>query len=372
MKLLLSADLHIYAHKKSHERLQDCLKVLDWIFHTAAVKGVDHVIIAGDLFHDRYKIDVPTYQLVFETFQNHCERGAFQTWLLVGNHDMWFHQKWDFSSVIPLCGMPHVTAINQPCVKSLYTFDNEYCNVAFLPYTADPIAGLKVLDSLDPPVHPPAEILVGHLAIDGACLNPYARTRSEIMVESDGEMVRVDAKIFEKYKQVFLGHYHSSQVLNGNVEYLGSPLQLNFGEAFQNKHIVIYDTKTDMKEYVPNQFSPLHFIIRKSEANEYPIKGNFLKLLPERGQHLDVVETRKEFMEKQGVKSFEIKPLQKDDDETEVIVENAKALLADEYEITKQFIEECERAGKLGQLRKDKLLRLSEKVIRETNEFITE
>jgi len=369
MKLLLSADLHIFAHKKSHERLQDCLNVLDWIFTTAAAKAVDHVIIAGDLFHDRYKIDVPTYQLAFELFQKHCEPGRFHTWLLVGNHDMWYHQKWDFSSVIPFSGLAHVTAVNCPSVRSLFTFDNKYCNVAFLPYTADPIEALKIFEQ---PGVAPAEILVGHLAIDGACLNPYARTRSEIMVENDGEMIRVDAKIFQKYKQVFLGHYHSAQVLNGNVEYLGSPLQLSFGEAFQNKHIVIYDTDADMKEYISNDFSPKHFIIRQSEADQYPLQGNFLKLLPERGKHVDVIETRKEFMEQHGVKSFEIKPMQRDDDETEVVMENTKALLADEYEITRQFIEECEKGGKLGHLQKDKLLRLSEKVIKEANETILE
>ena len=364
MKFLLSADLHLYLHKKSADRLQDCLNVLDWIFRTATAKSVDHVIIAGDLFHDRYKIDVPTYQLAFETFQKHCESGAFQTWLLIGNHDMWFANKGDFSSVVPLGGLPNVTIINKPCVKSIGKI-----NVAFIPYTSDVIGSLKALDASS---SSSAEILVGHLAIDGACLNPYARTRSEVMVENDGEMVRVDAKIFAKYKQVFLGHYHSSQTLNGNVEYLGSPLQLNFGEAFQEKHVVIYDTDSDMKEYVVNNFSPKHFIIKQSEADQYPLSGNFLKLLPEHGKYMDVIEVRKEFMERHGAKTFEIKPLQKDEDEAGIVVENAKALLADEYEITRQYIEECEKAGTLGQLQKDKLLRLSEKVIREANETILE
>lgn len=363
MKLLLTADLHVYAHKKSSERLQHCLDVVEWIFKTAVEKKVDHVVIAGDLFHDRYKIDVPTYQRCFEIFQNYDSSHGhkLRVVLLVGNHDMWFHQKWDFSSIIPFSGLPNVTVINKPCVT-----DIGGQNIAFLPFTSDPVTALNLIEQN----YPPADILVGHVAINDADLNPFAMTRSEVMVENDGDMIPVDAKIFAKYKQVFLGHYHAPQIIGGNVEYLGSPLQLNFGDAFQKKHILIYHVEADFREYVVNDFSPKHFIIRLAEANDYPLRDNFVKLITDVGQTLDVVDVRKQFIEQHGSKTFEVKPPKKNESEEETLIDNAKSLLADEFEITRRFIEQSDKAGRLGDLKADKLIQMASQIIKETNEEI--
>jgi len=60
-KFLLFSDIHVHPHKKSQDRLRDCLKVLDWVFETAIKKTVDFVLFGGDLLHDRQKIDTLTY-----------------------------------------------------------------------------------------------------------------------------------------------------------------------------------------------------------------------------------------------------------------------------------------------------------------------
>jgi DNA repair exonuclease SbcCD nuclease subunit len=92
---------------------------------------------------------------------------------------------------------------------------------------------------------------------------------SDILVEHEGEMINVDSDLFMEYEQVFLGHFHSEQKVNAKVEYIGSPLQLSFGEAFEDKHVIILDPKTRKKKYIKNDFSPQHLIVTQNELKNH-------------------------------------------------------------------------------------------------------
>ena len=69
-----------------------------------------------------------------------------------------------------------------------------------LPFTHDPISAVKSLEKEDGEFG----YSLGHLAIDGAVL--HGTSISDVVIEHDGEMVKVGANIFSKYKKVFLGH----------------------------------------------------------------------------------------------------------------------------------------------------------------------
>ena len=136
-KILIFSDIHVHSHKKSIERLDDCLQTLNWIFEIAEERGIKNIICIGDLFHTRQKIDVLTYQKTFELFEKYQNS---HVWLLLGNHDMWFENNWSVSSVIPLGVLDHVTVIKEPCDIEIDNFP-----VCFLPYIKDPIETLKSL-----------------------------------------------------------------------------------------------------------------------------------------------------------------------------------------------------------------------------------
>lgn len=362
MKWLVCADIHVHQHKKSSERLQDCLNALDWIFRTAVEKAVDHIIVVGDLFYDRFKIDVPTYQKTFEIFKKYTDKHDFGVWLLIGNHDMFMHKEWDISSMVPLSGIPSVTVINKPCILEIGETP-----AAFLPYTTDPISDLAKIEEKLGSWSPPPEVLFGHVALDNAVLNPLYNTKSEVHLENDGDMVKVDSEIFKKWKQVFLGHYHAAQTIGGNVEYVGSPLQLSFGEAFQPKHVIIYHPTTDIKEYVDNDFSPKHFIIKRDEIDQHDVAGNFVKLIVESIDETGLANVRKEFLEELGAKTFDVKSPDngKSVVDDEVTIENARAILDNEFAIFERFVNKLEEKDSLGGLKKDLLFKLCQKVIDE-------
>jgi len=342
-KVLIFSDLHIHAHKNSAARRDDCLKVLEWVFETALENNVESVIFAGDLFHDRQKIDLITYQLTFDIFKKYTYENKFDIFLLLGNHDLWFHEKCDVNSVAVFSELPNVTTVAYPA-----TYPIAGKQVAFLPYTHNPIEDLKDLNG---------DILFSHLAIDGAIWNVMHGTQADVSIEHDGDMTKVGADIFNGWQRVFLGHYHAEQKLSDTVEYVGSPLQLSFGEAFQHKHIIIYDTETDEREYVQNTFSPQHFIIPESDLDKYDLENNFIRVVVDDIGSSDLIDIKKKITTKHNVGSLEIKQNPKED--STHVIEEAKSILYKKEGMLEQYIKEVGSDG----LDPDKLLQIGKQIL---------
>jgi len=327
-KVLLYSDIHISQHKKSYERLNDCLAVLEWTFVTARQHQVKNIIFAGDLFQDRQKIDVITYSKTFDILLNNCT-GEFNLFLLLGNHDLWYHDKWDVSSVLPFSALPNVTVINRPSTKIIADIP-----VYFLPYTHDPITHLKKLLASASDKH--FKTLIGHLACHGATLNSLYNTYSDVIIEHDGEMVQVGEEVFAGWDKVWLGHYHCSQKIGKNIEYIGSPLQLTFGEAFQDKHIIIYDLVNGKAEYVENTFSPKHIISTEEDIFKHEIGNNFIRINTNIAGKSEIIDFKKN-VEKKLPSTLEILPHQKREEQKD-IVKKAKELFQREDDMLENFV----------------------------------
>jgi len=326
-KVLVFSDIHIAAHKRSTERLQHCIDALVWVFQTAIEKNIKHILFCGDLFQERQKIDVQTYQKAFEVFESYVPKNDLKIYLLLGNHDLWHMQKWDISSVIPFRCIPGVTVVDKPC-----TLDVAGHPVSFLPYTHNPAEDLSGIVN-----NGKLKILCGHIAIDGSVLNTMHQTHAEVEIEHDGDMVKVDAKVLAGWDHVFLGHYHGQQKVGSNAEYIGSTLQLSFGEAFQHKHILIFDLETAEKEYIRNTFSPQHFIIPQKDIAKYDLNGNFVKIVVDDIGRSDLVDLRNDILSNNKVGTLEFRSAEKKVDES--LVENAKEILIKDGEMLDKYIE---------------------------------
>lgn len=344
-EVLIYSDIHIHPHKRRNERLEDCLKVLDWTFDVAAERGITHILFGGDLYHDRQKIEVFTYQRTFETLEKRLRHNKFELYLLLGNHDLWYNDKTSVSSVIPLSALPGVRIISQP----------ERLNIAgsnwdFIPFTHNPILTLEELRKK--PGNP--EYALGHIAIDGAIL--HGTQYSDVTIEHDGDMMSVSASLFDHYKHTFLGHYHAEQRVTEKVEYVGSPLELSFGEAFQKKHIIAFDGKTGKKTYIPNDFSPKHLVISIKEKDKYDLEGNFVRIKVDNIGATDLITMRKEMLESNKLGSLEIKQQKKAIEEH--VIQDAKAILYKGDEMLSKYVDEigCKN------LDRDELLRIGKKI----------
>lgn len=360
MKFIIFSDIHIHPHKKSTERLDDCIKVLEWVFESALSRKINNILFLGDLFHDRQKIDVLTYQNTFEVLEKYLCNNKINLFLLLGNHDLWHYQKLDISSVNPLRKLPGIKVINKPSVLKISESSDDDFYFAFLPYTHNPINDLieiekewklKVKNDQN-------KILGGHISVDGAVWNVKYKTTADVTVEHDGDMVRVGSDIFKNWDKVFLGHYHAEQKLDDIVEYVGSPLQLSFGEAFQKKHIIEFDTDSFESEYIENTFSPKHFIIKEDELEKYPLEGNFVRLEVEDIADRQINEVRQNLVERSKVSSLEIKQIQKKEDH---IISDAKSILYKESEMIEKYVEQAS----IDNLDKEVLIKVGREICQE-------
>jgi len=354
-KILIFSDLHVHPHKRSTERLGDCLKSLEWVFETAKERNIDDIVFCGDLFHERQHIDVLTYQKTFNIVEKYSD--SFNLYLLLGNHDLWHFERWDVSSVNPFRSMKNVVVIDQPTSLDV-NIQGKACKFGFLPYTHNPIKDLKNIEWTDGEY---PKLLFGHVAIDGAMWNVKYKVTAEVNIEHDGDMIAVGPEIFDDWEQVFLGHYHAEQVLgdNGNIEYVGSPLELSFGEAFQDKHIIEYDLDTLEKVYIKNEFSPKHLILSEDDIDKYELEGNFIRLEVNDLASADVIEMRNELTENLKVGSLTIKQVQKSKEEEIELITEAKSILYQEDEMLEKYVNEVEIDEKLE---KDKLLEVGKAI----------
>lgn len=327
-KVLLFSDIHIFPHKKKTERLEDCLKALNWVFDTAEKRNINNIIFGGDFFHDRQKIDIYTYQKTFEVLRERLKEEKVNIFLLLGNHDIWFNDNTDVSSVLPLSALNNLSVIKEP---KRIKIENHYWD--FIPFTHNPINSLDSLNNLN---EGSKEYAIGHLAIDGAIL--HSNQYSEVSVEHEGGVIPINCSLFKDYKHTFLGHYHAQQKVSKNVEYIGSPLELSFGEAFQKKHIIIFDGDNQEIEYVENNFSPKHLIIDLEEQQDYELSNNFVQIKVENLSSTDLISIKKEILSKNSPHSLELKQKKKEIEKQ--TLQNAKSILLKGEEMLKNYIEE--------------------------------
>ena len=358
MKALVFSDLHLHKHKDRIDRLQDCLDVLNWVFDTALQQGCEQIFFLGDIFHERAKIDVlnylKTFEVMFSRMTGDCQNIEF--YMLVGNHDMYHRERWDVNSVKPLSAIPGVHIIQTPVSTRIGGRQ-----IDWLPHAENPIVEIEKLKENS------GDILFAHIAVHGAALNTMFGTKSDVIVEHDNEMIPVDVNCFDNWSMTVLGHYHGAQKLNDKVEYVGSPLQLGFGEAFQTKHVMILDLETLNKEYIENTFSPKHLIVTPEDVQNdaYNLTGHFVRIAVSDIGRGDLVDLKRKISQESQPLSLDMKQKDKKKGEDDShIVEEARAILKDTKAMLKQYIDDV---GVPDGLDKDRLLTMGFKCLEEVS-----
>jgi DNA repair exonuclease SbcCD nuclease subunit len=120
--------------------------------------------------------------------------------------------------------------------------------------------------------------LVAHLGLNEAQLN------SGISIVSD-----IGAKDLVNYEKVFLGHYHQSQQL-GNIFYIGSLIQRDWGEKDDEKRFIIFDDKTGKIQSIPTEGYKKHFELELTKENYKEVLEQ-ANILEKEGNHIKLVKT---------------------------------------------------------------------------------
>lgn len=322
MKILLTGDIHVHAHRSDNRRIEDGLECLEWIYKTAEKEEVEYVIIAGDLFHNRFLLNSYTYAKVCRIIQ----KSSIHTILLLGNHDMVYEDNWSIHSLVAMS--PACMVVDEP--KTLFFGTTQ---IDFLPYTPTPSKFLGTFN-------PKSEILISHLAVADAVLNAKYDVKSVEDDSRDKEIISASA--FEGWKKVYLGHYHYAQKVTKTVEYIGSPMQLSFGEAEQEKHVIILDLETGKQKYVENDISPrFHIVEHVKQIDKINVQNAYIQMRTD-GDVAAKFDLRSK-LESAGVRELEFAPVKQDlESQTTQALFDVSQVINDKSQLVESFVDSIE------------------------------
>lgn len=270
MKYIMLADLHLssYSNEKIikgiSEKLYYTINVLENVIKYAKTNNISKIIILGDIIHTKSII----HSEAISPFLDIIRKNREITFIIFsGNHDFSSRSGNGVSALKFLDSEINIKMIYEPELIDCFWI---------VPWNPS-----RMVDDIKN--GPKNTYLVSHLGLNEGRLN------SGISIISD-----IGLKDIKKYKHAFLGHYHSPQTV-GNVTYVGSPIQLDWGEKHEEKRFLVFDTETEGHESIQTDGYKKYFEFNLTEDNKKEIFEIIEKLKTEghniKINKLEVIDT---------------------------------------------------------------------------------
>jgi DNA repair exonuclease SbcCD nuclease subunit len=228
MKVAITADIHIGHNISNSFRIYDSLYSLDQIKDYCISNSIDNIFIAGDLFHKR---DGFTSVVLCESYKflETIKDNNLNLNVIAGNHDQPYKV-----FIKGQNNIRHLSSIANVFHKSMcQKVDLGDTSFWFLHWIDNCETIKKIVNIIYEKMDTSRKnVLISHLMI-----------KSFQNDNGTFNMTGFDPNIFYKFDKVFLGHLHRFQQKK-NIIYVGSPLELNFGERKYDHGFCVYDTES--------------------------------------------------------------------------------------------------------------------------------
>ena len=237
-QVAIISDLHLGVHLNSTAWHDISLEWAKWLVNELTEKDIIQIIFCGDFFHSRSEITVNTLHhasTILSIFKD------FNITMITGNHDSFYKNDSRVNSISILDGRPNITILDKPTLKQIHGKE-----VFFAPWGT----GLNDLQNCD--------IMFGHFEIESFKMNTFK-------VCDEGFK---SADLFKYAPVVVSGHFHLREERvyeKGTILYVGSPFELDFGDAGSTKGYYIMDFNNLKYEFFPNTISPQHIKVSLSD-----------------------------------------------------------------------------------------------------------
>ncbi len=268
IKFIFTADWHLSKYNNDKiepdnlpERLSSIKKVLYNISEYAINNNISCVVVGGDLLHNKSIIHALAQDILLDFFRNNKR---LQFIVIDGNHDK-ADKKGEISSLKSLDSELNVTRIFQP---------TKIDDIFFVPYSYNMVDIIKNNSS---------KYLISHIGLSEGMLN------SGISVVSDIKL----SDLIGKYETVLLGHYHKPQeIIRDDIKlyYVGSPIELDWGERNEDKRFLLINTEIDRIENILTNNYKKHYQIEITTENREEILRE-ARYLKEQGHHVNLIKT---------------------------------------------------------------------------------
>ncbi|MEM9103456.1 MAG: exonuclease SbcCD subunit D C-terminal domain-containing protein [Pseudomonadota bacterium] len=300
MKILHTSDWHLGRSLYSRKRYHEFSAFLDWLLQTISDEQIDILLIAGDVFDTNTpsnKAQALYYQFLCRVAASNCHHVV----VIAGNHDSpsFLNAPKELLKTLKVWVVGAVTEKLEDQVLVLEAENKHKAIVCAIPYLRDKdIRTVEAGENIDDKnaklvqgvkdhyarvcdiakqkqkdlkeagdSHVPI-IAMGHLFTAGGKTVDGDGVR-ELYV---GSLAHVEKDIFPTAIDYFaLGHLHVPQKVGGaaHIRYCGSPLPMGFGEAKQQKKVVVtqFDqTLPVIQEYQVPCFQKLSRIVGSLEV----------------------------------------------------------------------------------------------------------
>lgn len=239
-RFLLFTDIHFGEHGNSDEFNQDCLKFIEFIIqkYNSVVPAEQRggAIFLGDWYHSRNQVNVKTMDYAVKGL-SYLNDNLPKTIMILGNHDLFYHDRRDITSVHLPNRAGNIEIIAKPSRKTLDGMD-----CIFLPWLIND----ETLGNILPGFVTAPDYVFGHLELPSFFLNQK--------IQMVGNFDFSDVKAVKK---VYSGHYHKRQERR-NVCYIGNCFSHNFSDSndWSNKGAAIVDLQENTCQYIEWRDAP--------------------------------------------------------------------------------------------------------------------
>jgi len=271
MKFAITADVHLsrYGQDKveSKSNLPERLHSIKGALYNVADYCYDNdipmVVIAGDLIHTKSLIYTIAQKLILDYFDQYED---LEFIVLDGNHDLAGKGQNEISSLRFLQNIKNVEWVTQAPAGN--------GDVLWIPYSYDIVNQVKSNHS---------KILISHFGLSEAMLNSGISIVSDISLRS----------LVNQYDLVLLGHYHKPQeIITEDIRlfYVGSGIQLDWGEKGDEKRFLVVDTDTLDVQSIPTTGYKKHIELEIDSSNKSKVLEEAGKA-KEKGHHIKILKT---------------------------------------------------------------------------------
>ncbi|MDO5044180.1 MAG: exonuclease SbcCD subunit D [Coriobacteriia bacterium] len=251
MKFLHLADLHLGKKVNGFRLIEDQRYILKQVLETLDQEKIDCVLLAGDIYDSAYPPESAVELLSF--FITELVNRSCKAVIIGGNHDSL--ERLGFASdVLAHSGIHFVTSLEKALEPVVFHDDFGSYNVWALPYFNASSFNLSLdikvhtsqeaLDEIVKRIQAKAEfsdasqnILMAHLFVTHQSASPESSDSERLVL---GTLDNVEARSFEGFDYVALGHLHKPQkIARDTIRYSGSPLMYSFSELASPKRMIV-------------------------------------------------------------------------------------------------------------------------------------
>lgn len=299
MRFIHTSDWHLGRKLKGEERTPEIALALDELFKQAKELSVDAVLVAGDIY------DVPNppaeAEHVAYNFFSKLKEANIPAVIIAGNHDSAFR----LDGIAKLLSYIGVKVLGRPQkaasggVINLDTASGKLC-IAAMPFASErrllKYEDLWTKDDLEQRQHyrycvqkfisdlatsfrdDTVNVLMAHMTLEGT-----TRAYSEVDYYTRDNYILSGQMLPSTAQYIALGHIHKPQQVSHSAPtyYSGSLIQVDFGEAGEDKGFYLVDVEPSRPAKVEFRTIPCQKQLKVIQCNE----DNLSEILEENREH---------------------------------------------------------------------------------------